>query len=82
MKLLGQRYVLEALELAAPSGRHSAIAAGPDDDALSARPSREEIAAAWRRWGERDEEAAADATSGAETGRRRGLGLPAPRTGI
>jgi Zn-dependent M28 family amino/carboxypeptidase len=81
MRLLGQRYVLEALELAAASSRHTAADA-PDDDALSPRPSREEIAAAWRRWARRDDAEVAGGTADTDTPRRRGLGLPAPRTGI
>jgi len=81
MKLLGQRYVLEALELAAASSRHPAAAA-PDNDLLSPRPSPEEIAAAWHRWGSRRD--AAERTDAPEDAAelRRGLGLPIPRTAV
>jgi hypothetical protein len=81
MKLLGQRYVLEALELAAASSRHP-VPAAPDDGALSPRPSREEIAAAWHRWGSRRDDGEATHRPTDADAPRRGLGLPVPRSGF
>jgi hypothetical protein len=83
MKLLGQQYALEALELAAASGRRRAVAAAPPDDDLSPRPSREESAAAWRRWAARgDTRTATDLPADGQPGRRGRSSVPVPRTGI
>lgn len=82
MKLLALRYVLEAFELARSQADGRTGATVPDE-ALSARPSREDIALAWRRWGlaEHVGEGVSTPTDGGSH-RGRGLALPAPRTGI
>jgi hypothetical protein len=71
MKPLGHLFILAALDLARASD------AGPSrpttDDELTPPPSREEIAAAWRRWAEADR--------GQPRPAGRGLTLPAPRPG-
>lgn len=83
MKLLGQRYVLEALDLAAASGRRRPVAAAPQEDDLSPQPSRDEIAAAWRRWAALgDSRTATDLAADAQQRRRGRANLPVPRTGI
>ena len=76
-------YAFQALELADAGARPPAAGNPPDAEPLSPAPSREEIAAAWRRWGERDGAATVTAAPGeTPSGRGRGLSLPAPRTGI
>ena len=81
MKLLGQHYMLEALELATAAARPRRQAAMADDEDLSPRPSREAIAAAWRSWAERDQLSGAaefTITPGGRVAGRRGLALSAP----
>jgi hypothetical protein len=70
MKPLGHLFALAALELAgAAEPARASVATSPDN--LSAEVSREDIAAAWRRWAEADRIPARPG--------RRGLALPAPR---
>ena len=73
MKPLGHVFLLAALDLARASDATPAHPSAPEGE-LGSSPSREEIAAAWRRWAEAD--------GATREPPRRGLGLPAPRPGI
>jgi hypothetical protein len=72
MKPLGHLFALVAIDLARASDATPPEPTTPDE--LTRTVSREEIAAAWRRW------AAAEETEPRPG--RRGLSLPAPRPGI
>ena len=73
MRALGHLFLLAAIDLAR-SDDEAGRRKGASGDELTAAPSREGIARAWRSWGE------ADPTQ--RRAARRGLALPAPRAEI